>query len=95
MSAKFFVIGSFLVRSRNLFVAVGDATEGTILPGMRIVVDLGNLKLDAGAVACIEVIEIALKGQKYLGLAFTFEDPADLEFLQALDLSGQTLDVTS
>jgi hypothetical protein len=61
MSAKFFVIGSFLVRSRNLFVAVGDATEGTILPGMRIVVDLGNLKLDAGAVACIEVIEIALK----------------------------------
>jgi hypothetical protein len=95
MSARFFVIGSFLVRSRNLFVAVGDVTDGKILPGMRIVVDLGNLKLDAGTVAGIEVIEIALKGQKYVGLAFAFEEPADLEFLQTLDLSGQTLDVTS
>ena len=32
MTAQFFVVGSFFVRSRNLFVAVGDIVEGYVEP---------------------------------------------------------------
>jgi hypothetical protein len=93
MKAKFFTIGSFLVRSRNLFVAVGDVTEGEVQPGMNVEVDLGHLRVGAN-VASVEVIEVAFRNQAYLGLAFAFEGPEDLEFWQELQLSDETLELS-
>ena len=93
MRAKFFTIGSFLVRSRNLFVAVGDVTEGEVRPGMNVEVDLGHFRVGA-TIANVEVIEVAFRNQDYLGLAFAFEDPEDLEFWQALRLGEETLELS-
>lgn len=94
MTAQFYVVGSFLVRSRNLFVAVGDIIDGYVEPGMMVIVDLGHLQLSAG-VSSIEVIDVAYLNKSYKGLAFAFDDPEDLGFWQTLDLSDLTLLVES
>jgi hypothetical protein len=94
MRAKFYVIGSFFVRSRNLFVAVGDITEGDVRPGMSVSVSLGHLRVNT-TICGVEVIEIAFRDQDYLGLAFGFESPEDLEFWQALRLNDETLEITT
>lgn len=94
MTAQFFVVGSFFVRSRNLFVAVGDIVEGYVEPGMNVVVDLGNIKVGT-SVSSVEVIDVTYLGKAYKGLAFGFEDPEELGFWQMLDLSDQTLFVES
>lgn len=85
MKAKFFTIGTFLVRSRNLFVAVGDVTQGEVRPGITVLVGLGHFRVST-TVASVEVIEVLFRGQDYLGLAFAVESPEELEFWQALRL---------
>jgi hypothetical protein len=94
MKAKFYAIGSFFVRSRNLFVAVGDVTEGEVKPGMSVSVDLGHLRVTT-TISNVEVIEVVFRGQDYLGLAFAFESPEDLEFWQALRISDETLEISA
>jgi hypothetical protein len=94
VTAKFYIVGSFLVRSRNLFVAVGDIVEGHVEPGMHVTVDLGNIKVGT-SVASVEVIDVTYLSRSYKGLAFAFHDPAELDFWQALQLSDQTLFVES
>ena len=94
MTAKFFAIGSFLIRSRNLFVAVGDVTEGEVKPGMSVSVSLGNISVSTRVVT-VEVIEVEFGRQEYLGLAFAYEDAEDLEFWQSLRISDDTLELSA
>ena len=92
MAAKFYVVGSFLVRSRNLFVAVGDVVEGHIEAGMTVNVDLGNIAVSA-KIASMEVIDVEYLNKSYKGLAFAYDDPQELGFWEALKLSDETLSV--
>ena len=45
MTAKFYIIGSFLIRSRSLFVAVGDIVDGYVEVGMEVTIDFGNISV--------------------------------------------------
>jgi hypothetical protein len=90
MTAKFYVVGSFLVPSRNLFVAVGDIVDGYVEPGMSVTVDLGSIKVGT-TVQSVELIEVSYLNRSYKGLAFGFDDPAELGFWQMLELSDETL----
>lgn len=94
MTAKFYIVGSFLVRSRNLFVAVGDIVDGYVESGMFVTVDLGNIKVGT-SVASVEVIDVSYLNKSYMGLAFAFDDPDELDFWQSLQLSDETLFVES
>jgi hypothetical protein len=94
MTAKFYVVGSFLVPSRNLFVAVGDIVDGYVEPGMNVTVDLGNITVGT-TVQSVELIEVSYLSRSYKGLAFGFEDPAELGFWQMLQLSDETLFIES
>jgi hypothetical protein len=94
MTARFYTVGSFLMRSRNLFVAVGKLMEGRIEAGMTVTVNLGNLKLGT-RIESVEVVEVNCLSKDYMGLVFAFEQPADLEVWQALQLSDETLLVES
>jgi|SRR5688572_6770391 hypothetical protein len=90
MIARFYTVGSFLMRSRNLFVAVGKVMEGHIEAGMTVSVNLGSLKL-ATTIKSVEVVEASCLNKNYLGLVFSFEDPAELEVWERLKLSDETL----
>ena len=90
MTAQFYVVGSFLIPSRNLFVAVGDLIEGYVEPGMNVTVDLGHISVGT-TVQSVEVIEVSYLSKSYKGLVFAFEDPAELGFWQMLQLSEETL----
>jgi hypothetical protein len=94
MTARFYTVGSFLMRSRNLFVAVGKLMEGHIEAGMTVTVNLGNLKLGT-RIESVEVVEVTCLSKEYMGLVFAFEHAADLEVWQALQLSDETLLVES
>ena len=94
MQAKFFAVGSFFLRSRNLFVAVGEVTEGEVKQGMTVSVSLGNISVTT-TVKDVEVIGVDFRGQDYQGLVFGFDDPADLEFWQALRIGGETLELSA
>ena len=94
MTARFYTVGSFLMRSRNLFVAVGKLMEGHIEAGMRVTVNLGSLKIGT-RIESVEVVEVSCLSKEYMGLVFAFEHPADLEVWQALQLSDETLLVES
>jgi hypothetical protein len=93
MDAKFLTVGSFLVRSRDLFVLVGDVVEGKIEAGMVVILDLGNLKVEV-PIRDVEVIDVSFRGQSYRGLVIGFEDPEDIRIWDGIDFSGQTLEVT-
>lgn len=90
MAAKFYAVGSFHIRSRNLFVLVGDVLEGYVDVGMTVVVDLGHFGVTA-KVASMEVIDVDYLNKSYKGLAFAYDDPEELEFWQSLKLSDETL----
>ncbi len=93
MDAKFLTVGSFLVRSRNLFVLVGDVVEGKIEAGMVVILDLGNFKVEL-PIRGVEVIDVTFRGQSCRGLVIGYEDPEDLRIWEGIDFSGQTLEVT-
>jgi hypothetical protein len=94
MAAQFYVVGSFFISSRNLFVAVGDIVDGYIEPGMSVTVDFGNIQFGT-SVSSVEIIDVSYLSKSYKGLAFGFQDPEELEFWRALDLSDQTLLIES
>lgn len=39
------------------------------------------------------MVEVTYSGKEYLGLAFAFDDPEDLEFWRAMNISDETLDL--
>lgn len=45
MPGKFYAVGSFFIKSKNLFVVVGNVLQGTYQPGDRACLDLGNLSV--------------------------------------------------
>ena len=57
MDAKFLAVGSFFIRSRKLFVVVGDVVEGEIQTGMEVIVPLGDISVSA-PVRDVEVIDV-------------------------------------
>ena len=42
MNAKFLAVGSFYMKSRNLFMIVGDLLEGSVEPGAQVIIDIGQ-----------------------------------------------------
>lgn len=92
MPGKFYAVGSFFIKSKNLFVVVGNVLQGTYQPGDRACLDLGNLSVGT-MVSDTEVVEVTYSGKEYLGLAFAFDDPEDLEFWRAMNISDETLDL--
>ncbi|NOY94739.1 MAG: hypothetical protein GXP55_26475 [Deltaproteobacteria bacterium] len=89
-AAKFYAVGSFLMRSRNLFVVIGDVLEGTVVAGMRLRMPLGGTSVGV-RVASVEYVDVVHEGKGYVGLAMEYADPADLELLMALHVGGETL----
>jgi hypothetical protein len=89
-TAKFYALGSFLLRSRNLFVIVGDVLEGEVTPGMRISIPLGGIAV-ATRVASVEYVDVIHEGKSFIGLAMEYEHPEELEFLMGLGVSGEVL----
>jgi hypothetical protein len=89
LTTKLYSIGSFFVRSRNLFVVVGDVLEGSIEAGMTVRVNLGSLNV-ATRVASMEVIDVDYLNKSYKGLAFGFDDPEELDFWACLKISWPT-----
>ena len=92
-TAKFYAVGSFLLRSRNLFVIVGDILEGEIVPGMEILVPLQGELHVTSRVAQVEYVDVIHEKKSYIGLAIAYEDTEELEFWRALEVSGETLDL--
>ena len=91
---KFFSIGSFFVRSRNLFVLVGDVIEGELSAGSFVSIPLTPGLAVTAKIQGVEVIEIGYKGAQHLGLVIEYEeDPAELEVLSALVVGGETLEL--
>ncbi|MCA9604161.1 MAG: hypothetical protein KC619_01115 [Myxococcales bacterium] len=89
--AKLYAIGSFLIRSRNLLVIVGDVLEGEVRTGMTIHVPFGTISI-THRVASIERVEVTHEGKLYVGLALEYGSEADLELALALcPEGGETL----
>ena len=95
MSAKFLAVGSFLLRSRNLFVIVGDVVEGEVREGMQLVLPLNGSVSVTGVVNSVEFVDILHEKRTYIGLAIAYEDPQELGFWQAMAISGETLTLDS
>lgn len=93
-TAQFYALGSFLVRSRKLYVIVGDVLEGEVVAHMTVEIPLGGISI-AARVASVEYVDVIHEGKQYLGLAIELEDPNELEFLMGLGVSGQTLTLCS
>lgn len=92
MAGRFWVAGSFHVRSRNLFVLVGDVVEGKAEPGSSVCVRLGGLGVTE-RVASLEVIEVTHDQRRYLGLALGYGDPEELDFWTALGMSNEEIEI--
>ncbi len=91
--AKFRAVGSFLVRSRRLFVIVGDVVEGTVVPGMTVRLPLNPSLTVAASVKAVEYVDILHEGKSYMGLALEYEHPEELEFWMAMRISGEVLEL--
>jgi hypothetical protein len=92
VAAKFSVVGSFFMPSRNLFVAVGDVIEGNVKAGMTVAVTLSTVQVTT-PIQGVEVITVDFRDQAYSGLGFGFDDPDELEFWSALRIGGEVLEI--
>ena len=90
-TATFYAIGSFLVRSRNLFVIVGDVVEGEVSAGMKIALPIHDDFSVEAEVRSVELVDVLHEGKSYLGLALEYEHPDELEIMRALEISGVNL----
>lgn len=94
MRAQFLAVGSFFIRSRNLFVAVGDVVEGEVKPGMTVTVSLGSISVTT-PINGVEVIDVDFRGTSYLGLVFSYQNPEELEFWASLKIGEETLQLSA
>jgi hypothetical protein len=90
---KFYAVGSFHVPSRRLFVLVGDFTEGEARDGMTLSLQLNPSFGVKTGVRAVEVIRGAHLGREYRGLVLDYEDPAELGFWDAMDISDEELEL--
>jgi hypothetical protein len=94
VATKFFAVGSFLLRSRNLFVIVGDVVEGEVRAGMELALPLNGTLSVTGKISSIEYVDVSHQGRSYIGLALACDDPDELGFWSAMNISGETLTLT-
>jgi len=93
VAAKFLAVGSFLLRSRNLFVVVGDVVEGEVREGMELVLPLNGTLSVNGKITAIEYVDVSHEQRCYLGLAIACDDAEEAGIWSAMNISGETLDL--
>lgn len=93
MSAKFLAVGSFFVKSRNLYMIVGDVVGGEVKAGSFVSIRLNPSLSIAAKVGSVEVVEVAHEERNYLGLVIEYDDAEDLEMLAGLGVGGETLEL--
>lgn len=91
---RFLVVGSFHIPSRRLFVLVGDVVDGRVEPGMEFAVDLNPSLAASGRIETVEAIRGAYLGREYLGLVVAYDEPDELEFWDALNISDEEIALT-
>lgn len=92
MEARFLVERTFLLRSHSLFVAEGAIVEGTVQPGMNLLIGFNR----SFSMACrIEGVEFVLRGQtERIALTVRYDEPDEGEFLQSFNLSNEEVFVS-
>ena len=91
MSARFRVEDTFHIQTRSLFVAHGRILAGTIRAGQRVVAPTG---LHAPVDSVEWVLLSATEGRENPALCFKYQNERELAQWLALDLAGQTLELT-
>lgn len=91
---RFWVVGSFHIRSKKLFALVGSLLEGKAEPGSMVCVRLGGLGVTT-RIASLEVIDVSHENRQYLGLVLAYDDPDELDFWNALSLSNEEIELES
>lgn len=90
MPARFAVEGTFQVVSRGLFVVYGRIADGTVRMGQRVRAPSG---IDATVSAVEFVLLSATQGRENPALGLRYRDAGELARWQALNLTGQTLEL--
>ena len=85
------VEGTFIVPSRRLFVVHGQIVEGAVRTGQLVVQPVG---LAAPVHAVESVLLAASTGRANPALGFEYRDEGELSQWQALELQGETLELT-
>lgn len=93
-TAKFHAIGSFLLRSRDLFVIVGDVLEGEVVAGMQVHASRGASSVTK-RVASVEYVDVIHEGKSHIGLVLKYEGLEELEILRGFEVCGATLQLES
>ena len=91
MSARFRVEDTFLIPTRSIVVAHGQILAGTVYAGQRAVSANG---FDAPVNAIEFVLLSATEGRENPALCFKYQSDIELAQWLALDLAGQTLELT-
>ncbi|KQQ78981.1 hypothetical protein ASF73_21075 [Xanthomonas sp. Leaf131] len=92
MPAIFKVYQSFALSSRSLFVFAGEIVQGSVIPGMNIHIAISDgLQMDIP----VEGIDfLRTDGGELVALTIALEDRSDADFLQQIDVVGESLVVS-
>ncbi|QPF75556.1 hypothetical protein G8A07_23315 [Roseateles sp. DAIF2] len=92
MSATFRVHQSFVLSARSLYVFAGQVVQGDVRPGMKIRIAISEgLEMEMP----VEGVEaLRQDGGELVALTVALEDPDDADFLQQLDVVGESLVVS-
>jgi hypothetical protein len=88
VSTQFVVEGTFVLRSRSLFIAHGNIVAGRVKAGQR---PLAPMELDAVVDAVEFLLRSAGDGREGVALCFRYRDEDQLARWQDLELAGQTI----
>lgn len=89
--ARFRVTATFRIPARQHFGVSGEVVEGTITPGMYLVIPGTSIPRSATRIDSFELIR-TIDGTE-LGLNFHCADGQELQAWQRLELDGMELDV--
>ena len=89
---KFYVLDTFTLESRKLFVFAGSAIDGGLRPGQLVRVPLnGSLAVEAR----IEAVEFARRSptREDVCICISYCELDELEFWQALNINNEEIEV--
>jgi hypothetical protein len=89
------VVGTFEIKSRNLFVVFGTLTEGELRPGMTVAAPLGGNLSVTGTIESVEFVDFVAYRESYPAITLHYDDPAEFEVWRSVIEEGVVLEASS
>lgn len=90
--SRFYVVDTFALKSRQLFVLFGSIEEGGILKGMLVHIPLNSATTMTAPIDAVEALD--RPNESFTALCVKYEDDIELAIWQTLNICNEVIEVS-